>query len=246
MINKRRYGKCSRREGRSNTKQPLSRRSGSGLRPRTNRPTADRFFRPRLEPLEDRCLLAAMIEVGDHVLDPDTPDQEIGIYITGDEQVTGMNLFVQVGDGGPEVGGTDGPAITGADMITGTIFEEDSVGGANPAAPQIYISYIYLETENSTVTSDGLLVTLTIDTTGFLASDVNNPWDLRMTDTLDLPTQLLDNSPDPQPVPLTIINGTITIADTPNQPPTADADGPYLLDTGEDLPLDGSASFDPD
>lgn len=39
---------------------------------------------------------------------------------------------------------------------------------------------------------------------------------------------------------------TITVLDTTNNPPTADADGPYSGYVGENIQLDGSGSYDPD
>ncbi len=39
---------------------------------------------------------------------------------------------------------------------------------------------------------------------------------------------------------LTVTGGTV------NEPPVADADGPYVGDVGEPVSLDGSGSFDPD
>ena len=72
---------------------------------------------------------AATITVGEYLLDPDTSGQPIYITVAGGDLVPGLNLFAQVGDGGPELAdhglppGTDGPAITEVDLKTGTIFD---------------------------------------------------------------------------------------------------------------------------
>ena len=177
-------------------------------------------------------MLAPVITVGDHALLPDTPGQEVPIYVSGNEQISGVQLFAQVGDGGPELGGTLGPAIADVDMVTGTIFEHDAYVGGDPyLAPQAYVGFVGLETPDTTVTADGLLLTLIIDTTNLHADDDANPWDLKLTDTVDTPTELLIGvlGANATVVPATINNGTITI----DNPPTADD---QTVTTDEDTP----------
>jgi PKD repeat protein len=50
-----------------------------------------------------------------------------------------------------------------------------------------------------------------------------------------------DDSPPVQDIATTVIDVSLG-----NQPPMADADGPYTIEEGQDLPLDGSNSADPD
>ena len=45
----------------------------------------------------------AVIDVGNHSLLPNTPNQAIAIHVAGGELVAGADLFVQIGDGGPEL-----------------------------------------------------------------------------------------------------------------------------------------------
>lgn len=169
---------------------------------------------------------SATIDVGNHVLFEDMADQQIQISVVpGDpvEQTAGMDLFAQIGDGGPSLpppvtGTIDGPEFTGADMETGTIWT-DPVPTPIDIWPggQVLVGGIVLRTSGSTVPADGLLVTLTVDTTGFFATDGNNPWELKLDQTIDpAGTALLDNSvPSPQPIPLDITNGTITLVPIP-------------------------------
>ena len=69
--------------------------------------------------------------------------------------------------------------------------------------------------------TNGKLVTVTVDTTGYFIGD--GPWDLRMTDTVDVPTELLGPVEDPpgsgnwvtEAIPLQITNGSISIIPEP-------------------------------
>ena len=84
------------------------------------------------------------ISIGDHLLEPDRPDQQIAIVVAGGLPVQGVELNLQVADGGPELGGLqDGPAIQDIDILNGTIFSSNNLGmtdddGAHPDGyPQI-------------------------------------------------------------------------------------------------------------
>lgn len=143
---------------------------------------------------------AATINVGTHDLQPQMADQEIPIYVTGGtpvERTAGMVLFAQIGEGGPEAGepiADDGPDFMpnpgGADMVTGTIWEVDPAGGSpDRILPQVMTGSVTINTEGSHVDAHGLLCTLMVSTVGFDVGD--GPWELKLTDTLDVPTELL-------------------------------------------------------
>ena len=65
---------------------------------------------------------APTVVVGSHPLLDNTPGQTIQLWVTGDGNLAGLNLFVQIGDGGPELAGyglpagTDGPGITAVNL----------------------------------------------------------------------------------------------------------------------------------
>lgn len=129
---------------------------------------------------------APMIVVGDHDLLENTAGQQIQIYVSGGGNVSGLNLFVQVGDGGPELtdfflpAGTDGPSITSIDLKPiGGIFAGigDSQVDITPDVPQVKNSTIAM-TGGGSVVADGLLAIITIDTTGFFAGDAVTTWNL--------------------------------------------------------------------
>jgi hypothetical protein len=108
---------------------------------------------------------AAAINAGMHTLAPNMPGQQVQIQVTGGEAVSGIDLFVQVGDGGTTVGGDDtGPKITNLDLVTGTIFASNHTDVFTDPAPLIWGATT--TTTTGTVAASGLLATLTIDTTG--------------------------------------------------------------------------------
>jgi len=124
----------------------------------------------------------ATIALEDYNLLANTPGQVITISVTGGDDVDGLEFFLQVADGGPDAGGTIvGPEITNADILTGTIFDGNNTGeAAGSVIPQFWQSGT--TTDHDTVSADGLLATVTIDTTGFHEGE--GPWDLKMSDTL--------------------------------------------------------------
>jgi hypothetical protein len=113
------------------------------------------------------------VEVGQHPLRGNLAGQTIPIYVRGGQPVSGLDLFVMVGDGGPALttlglpAGTPGPTITKVDLVTGTIFQN---GPDLPrdlgTLPQLANWSIAL-TAGGNVLADGLLATITVDTTGF-------------------------------------------------------------------------------
>ena len=165
---------------------------------------------------------SALIDVGNHNLLPNTPNQSIAIQVSGGELVAGADLFAQVGDGGPELinvglpAGTDAPEISGVDLTTGTIFGNTAaqIDQDRAGVVQLYFSSVALTLPPPAaqeVAADGLLATLTIDTTGFtsgtfdlllggvLPGHSNGPFD----------TQLIASGG--MSVATTILNGTVSI-----------------------------------
>ena len=170
--------------------------------------------------------VAPVIEIGTHVLDADTPGQEIQIHVSGGRAVQGLEFFLQVADGGPENpgGAIDGPVITNADVLNGTIFDGNNTGeaGAGSILPQFWQSGT--TTEQNMVAADGLLATVTIDTSGFLETNLDNPWELKLIGTI------MGDSGFPF-VPTTIANGFILLGSAPvavDDTAAADEDGPAV------------------
>ena len=79
------------------------------------------------------------IVVGDHELLANTTNQLIQIFVTGGNAVQGLNFNAQIADAGPSTpecqsgGMIDGPNITAADILSGTIFDGNNTG----APPQL-------------------------------------------------------------------------------------------------------------
>ena len=96
------------------------------------------------------CSWAASINVGTHVLLPNTANQVISIQVAGGESIAGEDFYAQIGDGGSFLGGTDTkPAFTNVDVLGGTIFSPSNNGaygdpngtpaGSNAAHPLVWV-----------------------------------------------------------------------------------------------------------
>ena len=126
---------------------------------------------------------ANVVTIGNHVLLPNTPGQVITLNVSGTDQVGGLDFFLQVADGGPgAVGNILAPGISG-DILTGMIFASNNTGlnDGNPGGSNFGNEIVLLSTttNSGTVLANGLLATVTIDTTGFFGGS----WPLIMTGT---------------------------------------------------------------
>jgi hypothetical protein len=147
------------------------------------------------------------IDVGAHLLLPDTPSQLITIDVGGGVPVQALDINVQVADGGPVAGGMIvGPGFT-ADILSGTIFAHNYVNYVNHNSDlhdgNQYMWYS-LTTDSGTVETNGLLVTLDFDTTGFTGGS----WPLIMSGTIRGSTNFGS-------IGASIINGSISIVPEP-------------------------------
>ena len=108
---------------------------------------------------------AATIDAASHSLLPNTAGQQVQMFVAGGGLVSGLDFFVQVGDGGAAVGGTNtGPTITNLDLTTGTIFAANNTGILTEHTPLIWTGTT--TTMKGSVAANGLVATLTVDTTG--------------------------------------------------------------------------------
>jgi hypothetical protein len=124
---------------------------------------------------------AASIDLGTYQLQPDTPNQQVQIFVGGGEAIKGVTLSIYTGDGGPDIGAKiAAPEITAVDLFSdGSIFSGNNSGylvnqpvslTAGAKASQVWEAST--QTQSGTVTlgtvnSTSLLAVLTIDTTGF-------------------------------------------------------------------------------
>jgi len=180
------------------------------------------------------------INVGEHILLPDTPGQVIPIHVSGVSTVQGVAFNLQLADGYHDVPSStvDGPNVTNVDLVgPGTVFGTVPNTGNNFIETREQIWIVGAATSSGTVTADGVLANVTIDTTGWFEGD--GPWELKLADTFNGDTNF--QTPNGQIVP-TIINGSVRIDNLP----VADPGGSYTVDEGGSISLDGSGSFDPD
>jgi hypothetical protein len=151
---------------------------------------------------------AASISAGMHFLAPNMLGQQVQILVSGGQPVSGIDFFVQVGDGGAAGGGDDtAPIITSVDLLTGTIFASNNTGVFTDPTPLLWGATT--TTSSGTVAADGLLATLTIDTTGILAGQYGLILDPSSTG----PTAFADSG-----VATMLINGSLQIGAAPSVP----------------------------
>ncbi len=167
---------------------------------------------------------ALEIQVGHLLLAPNQAGQSIEVSVTGGDLVSGVNLYAQIGDGGPELAnyglpaGQDGPSITAVDLKTATVFASVPDPAVNLGSlPQVAVWSLGIAAQGGKVPAQGRLATLTIDTTGFAAGR----WDVKLSDVL----ASLDGGPfatDFAGLPANIINGSLRI--NAGQPGDTDGD----------------------
>jgi len=186
------------------------------------------------------CCLASIaradlsIIVGSHILQPNMANQPIQIFVTGGDNVAGMDFVAQVGDGGPTnafsgPGVIAGPNIT-ADVVTGTIFATNHNPPGDPAGGSEGTQTVFqaITTVSGTVTAAGLIGTIFVDTTGWGPGFLHNPSDNSLTWELNMgggqgPSDAAGFMPAATDFPpivvgsgLTILDGSITIVPEPS------------------------------
>ena len=128
-----------------------------------------------------------VIHVGDHLLAPDQAGQTLPVYASGGFPVQGVNFNLQVADAGPEGNGSvDGPVLQDLDILGGTIFAANNNGVVDidgEGSPDIVPQFEGRDTTtvSGTVITEGLLGTVTVDTTGFTSGQ----WPLVMSMTVN-------------------------------------------------------------
>lgn len=164
-----------------------------------------------------------IIDVGSTTLAANTPGQKVPIYVRGGDAIIQVQLRVQIADGGMAVPGqpVTGPTITSVDLLTNTIFAsycDDQSPDAHDSVlfPQLASCGTMTRPGAGAVTADGLLATITIDTTHFAGPE--QIFSLCLKDTV------YTYSPDTQfnngEVSVDIINGTIVVSSNVPEPAT--------------------------
>ena len=153
----------------------------------------------------------ATITAGSHSLLPSAPGQLINVLVTGGDAVEGLNFRLVVADGFPDLTGStiDGPNITSVDIIgTGTVFSNtltdtnNNTGQQDANVPQAWDAST--TTASGTVSAEGVLARVILDTTGF----TSGTWAL----VLDNPELTETNFAG---ISATLVNGSITIIPEP-------------------------------
>jgi hypothetical protein len=144
-----------------------------------------------------------VVNVGSHLLQPDQANQTITLNLTGAVNLAGLDFRAQVEDG------ASGPKITGVDLVTGTLFAANNSGPGSLQGGS-WTPYRSVTTSAGTVSGDGVLATLTVDTTGITSGGT---WSLLLSATANGPTEFLDGSV--ELIPATITDGSMTVVPEP-------------------------------
>jgi hypothetical protein len=106
-----------------------------------------------------------------YYLYPNLPAQNITVSVSGGQNIQGVDLFAQIADGGPAVGGAIvGPSIVGSINNPGLLFANNNTGIINGNPGNMYGNQLVIlstTTEAGTIVGAGPLATLTVDTEGF-------------------------------------------------------------------------------
>jgi hypothetical protein len=160
---------------------------------------------------------APIINVGNHYFMPGIT-KTIALYVTDGEPVAGLNLYMQIGDGGAANGGADttptitdldivGPArLLGSVLVPATLFNSNNSGRFSEVIDLLGLASVV--TASDTVESTGTLAFVTINTTGTVAGEVY-PWRLAGTGVGIFGDPGVDT--DFAGIPAAITNGSITI-----------------------------------
>ncbi len=142
-----------------------------------------------------------LIQVGSNSLLPDTANQSIDFFMTGQSpsayNFQGFEFNMQVGDGGAAAGGTSvGPRITGVDLVAGTLFENNNLGtqdaSGQPQNQHPLLAFYSTITLSDTVTllpgATPSIARVTFDTTGLNSGN----WTLALGLTVNGPTKFVN------------------------------------------------------
>lgn len=175
---------------------------------------------------------------------PNTPDQWVPIYVTGtDTNLHGTDLFVLVGDGGPqrtEFGLSTGTSAPGMEspsadvdltnneagdptnplpIFAGGDVPSDQFSGSGGSVPQLVGFGTELSGTNvvsDTASGGAILAWLEFDTTGFTASSTPHTWTVDLSDSSIGGSDFTDLiEPGGGILNPTLLNGSITIAAVP-------------------------------
>src|SRR5437588_2317287 len=101
-----------------------SSRRAARFGPSMNRLVLSLAAAPAVVSLAGPAWATPTIVVGDYTLAPDQSNQQVQIFVHGGDAVEGLNLNVQIANGGQSPGYSisGAPVITGLDILNGTIF----------------------------------------------------------------------------------------------------------------------------
>lgn len=137
-----------------------------------------------------------------------TPSVTLPVSVIGSDQVTDMNVIVQIADGGPQAGAADAPRVSAVDY-TDSIWSTAAGGfvsffASSPPSSEIVDPSLSLLQNGESVAASGDLMELTVDTASFPIG----LYPVIMQDTIAGDSELLNTG---SQVPTTFIDGSVSI-----------------------------------
>lgn len=129
-----------------------------------------------------------VVFVGEQFLLPNTPDQTVSLFVAGGFPVSGLRLYAQIAAAGLESGeSVPGPQIQAVNLLgepaAPTIFTGNNQG-QNDLGSLPHLQAWEITAAAGTVSAQGLLATLSIDTTGWWKDPASaNTWPVLLADT---------------------------------------------------------------
>ena len=154
------------------------------------------------------------IDVGEIILSPGLAGQVVTLMAssgTTPVDVAGLELDIQVGDGGADIGGSDtAPTITAIDLLTGTIFDGTTASQADVVTfPLAWQSTAVLFGSTVQVGASSPIAQVTFDTTGLAGGATENLILNGVAGSFN--TKFVDDQG--SDITTVIVNGTIVIRD---------------------------------
>jgi len=157
---------------------------------------------------------AATIDIGNHVLLPNTPNQQIQIFGSGGEALQGVELGLELGMSGGEGPTITGIVINGPGTLFGTNTSDPNIASL-PGNPRFWTADLVTLSGTVPLTSNLPLAIVTIDTSGISAGGSNKNFILNASPPANMSRYLSNDGGSSELFPVGNTTGNLTIRAVP-------------------------------